>query len=56
MTSDFKLTKSAFLVNYDISTPVAPFKSDFIVQLHNTVQLNFVFTKGTWFWEITLFI
>ena len=32
-TLDFKLAKSTFLVNYDVSTPVAFFKSAFVTQL-----------------------
>ena len=30
-TSDFKLTKSTFLANFDVSTPAPFFKSNFIV-------------------------
>ena len=32
-TSDFKLGKSVFLAKFDVSTPFAFFKSDFVVWL-----------------------
>ena len=41
-TSDFKLTKSVFLENFDVSAPVAFFKSVFVA---NLIQLSLLLLK-----------